>query len=47
MSVNKLKKEITISNITRDPYYEEDYLSKRSINANRSSYRLRWTKRLW
>lgn len=26
MSVNKLKKEITISNITRDPYYEEEYL---------------------
>lgn len=26
MSVNKLKKEITISNITRDPYYEGEYL---------------------
>ena len=26
MSINKLKKEITISNITRDPYYEEEYL---------------------
>ena len=26
MSVNKLKKEITISNITRDPYYEGKYL---------------------
>ena len=26
MSINKLKKEIIISNITRDPYYEEEYL---------------------
>ena len=26
MLINKLKKEITISNITRDPYYEEEYL---------------------
>lgn len=24
--INKLKKEITISNITRDPYYEDEYL---------------------
>lgn len=29
MSINKLKKEITISNITRDPYYEEEYLFKK------------------
>lgn len=26
MSINKLKEPITISNITRDPYYEEEYL---------------------
>lgn len=26
MSINKLKKEITILNITRDPYYEDEYL---------------------
>ena len=24
--INKLKKEITISNITRNPYYEDEYL---------------------
>lgn len=29
MSVNKLKKEITISNITREPYYEDEYLFKK------------------
>lgn len=26
MLINKLKEPITISNITRDPYYEEEYL---------------------
>lgn len=26
MSINKLKEPITISNITRDPYYKEEYL---------------------
>lgn len=26
MPINKLKKEITILNITHDPYYEEEYL---------------------
>ena len=29
MSIKKLKEPITISNITRDPYYEEEYLFKK------------------
>ena len=47
MSIKKLKEPITISNITRDPYYEEEYLfKKRSININGSSHCLCWSKRL-